>query len=93
MAERRDWFVKGRVWWRVGREESRRGMCNGLEELSLVARRQDDMVVRRVDAMIVRCEAPAPPQCPGDTVDLVKKTRFQELQGGRRYINEIYGRR
>lgn len=72
VAERRDWLVKARVWWRVGRGDSRRGMRNGLGEVRrLVARRRGGMVVRSVDAMIAGCEAPAPapPQCAGDIHD------------------------
>lgn len=70
VAERRDWFVKGRVGWRVRKGDIRRGRCDGLGELRrLVARRREEMVVRRVDAMVTGCEAPAPtpPQCAGDT--------------------------
>ena len=63
VAERRDWFVKVRAWWRVGKGETRRGICEGLEELRrLVARRREGMVVS-MDAMIAGYEPPPTPQC------------------------------
>ena len=45
-------------------------MCDCLEEVRrLVARRREGIVERSVDAMIAGCEAPARPQCAGDTPD------------------------